>query len=641
MLETSKINSSHPLRSMRKSNPWSMPVLVIIALAAVVLPVIFGGNTYFITLMIKLVSYGIATLGITVALGYAGQIALSQAAFFGLGAYAFSVLAGMHGVAYWPSFIVGILVPVLAGLILGAICLRLVTHYLALTTIGFGFIIELVLQNWNSVTGGPDGVQNIPRPTIPFIKDLMISGAFGLRGDVWFYWFGLLMLAIACFIVFKLRNSRLGRALLAIREDELTAQTNGINVFTAKILAFSLSAGLGGLGGIVFASGYMYISPTQFSYNQSVIFFGMTIIGGSFSIIGTLIGTLFLGILPDLLRSFNQYYNMIFGGLIILTMIFFPRGIWGIATRISGMLRKNKAQSNEKAPIKFRTGNLSFLGRKLKKGSKDSDISANQSNIGNILLDVKGLKKYFGGVKAVDGLDFQVKRGEIHALIGPNGSGKTTVINVLSGIYTATDGMVAFKDNPITNQKPHRIVKQGVSRTFQNIRLFPDLSVIENVMIGNHSRTSANLASVVLNTKRSKSEEREIRRKAEEALEFVGFTKYEEKARNLSYGQRRMVEIARTLIQEPELLLLDEPAAGMNPEETKELVKLLKRLNELGLTLFLIEHDMDLITDVADYVSVLDFGKKISDGKVEEVLKDPEVIKAYLGEEFVSAANAE
>jgi ABC-type branched-subunit amino acid transport system ATPase component/ABC-type branched-subunit amino acid transport system permease subunit len=628
------------LKSIPAKAKWAPPMIALFAVIAILFPLFYDNNSYVMTQMIMIVSYGIATLGITVALGFTGQIALSQAAFFGIGAYAMAILTS-HGWGFWSAFLFGIIVPVLAGLFLGAVCLRLVTHYLALATIGFGIIVYLILFNWRSLTGGADGIMNIPRPSLPFSKDIMVTGALGLSGDLWFYWFGLILLALACIFVFNVRNSRLGRALLAVREDEMAAQTNGIDMFKAKLLAFSVSAGLGGLGGMVFASGYMYISPTVFVFDQSVVFFAMAIIGGSSSIVGTLIGTLFLGLLPELLRDFQAVYKMVYGGLIMVCMAVLPGGIWGLILKTYNKRRQRNADE-EKATLKFpKGGTLSFLeersGRSSSSPGYKETAASSEVRTGKVVLQVTGLKKYFGGVKAVDGIDFTVREGEIHVLIGPNGSGKTTVINVLSGLYTATSGTIRFKDREITNNKPHQIVKYGVSRTFQNIRLFPDLSVIENVMIGHHCRSNAGLASIALGMRKASAEEWIIREKAEEALRFVGFTQYHKLVKNLSYGHQRMVEIARALVQEPELLLLDEPAAGMNPEETQELVKLLKRLNELGLTLMLIEHDMDLVTEVADHVTVLDFGRKVSEGPIEHVINDPEVIRAYLGEEFIHA----
>ncbi|BCJ85619.1 branched-chain amino acid ABC transporter ATP-binding protein/permease [Effusibacillus dendaii] len=611
--------NQNELKSVKPTQPLFLIGGLLFVVVAFCIPFLLPGGrlgNYYMTEVLRTTVYCFATLGLTVGMGYAGQISLAQAAFFGLGAYSLASSTVLFGLPYGIGVILALLIPIVTGLFLGAISLRLVTHYLALVTIGFQIIIQLVLHNSKSITGGADGLSKIPRP-------------FGIENATYFYWFCLVLLFLCILFVYRLRKSRLGRALLALREDELAASAAGIDLFKTKMLAFSVCSTLGGIGGFLYASSTGYISPDVFSFDQSVSFFAMLITGGSDSIIGTLVGTVVLTWLPEWLRSFKEYYLAIYGGLIIVFLIFVPNGIWGIVSDLYHLAFKKKINNQEKlAAIKFVEGKkLAYLEREdaLAKIKEDK-----------VIFEVKGLKKHFGGVKAVDGVDFNVKKGDIHVLIGPNGSGKTTVINVLSGIYTATDGHIKYRDQEITNLKPHLIVKMGAARTFQNIRLFPELSVIDNVMIGQHTRTKANLLNIIFNFK-MRDEERKIRARAEEALAFVGFENYFEKVKNLSYGQQRMVEIARALATEPELLFLDEPAAGMNPEETQELVKLLKRMNELGITILLIEHDMHLVTQVADYVTVLDFGKKISEGSVGQVLSDPEVIKAYLGEEFVRA----
>lgn len=623
-IQTQTIQGGKSMDKELKSLKPTQPVFIVVGLALVVLAFILpfllpGGRlgNYYMTEILRTTVFCFATLGLTVGMGYAGQISLAQAAFFGLGAYSLASTTVLFGMPYWVGVVLALVIPIVTGLFLGAISLRLVTHYLALVTIGFQIIIQLVLHNWKGVTGGADGLSGIPRPLD--IEDVKF-----------FYWFCLVILLLCILFVYRLKNSRLGRALFALREDELAASVAGVDLFKTKMLAFAVCSTLGGIGGSLYASGYGYISPDVFIFEQSVTFFAMLITGGADSIIGALVGTILLTWLPEWLRSFKEFYLAIYGGLIIVFLIFLPNGIWGVVSGLYAKLIKKKGyDSGEEKPgaIKFVEGkNLSYLEQ------------ANAvTPLKEVIFEVKGLKKHFGGVKAVDGVDFKVKKGDIHVLIGPNGSGKTTVINVLSGIYTATEGQIKYRDKDITNHKPHLIVHMGAARTFQNIRLFPELSVIDNVMIGQHTRTKANLLNVMLNSKATREEERKIRARAEEALAFVGFDNYFEKVKNLSYGQQRLVEIARALATEPDLLLLDEPAAGMNPEETQELIKLIKRMNELGITMLLIEHDMHLVTQVADYITVLDFGKKISEGSVEQVLNDPEVIKAYLGEEFARA----
>lgn len=610
------------LKSLKPIQPLFIVVGLLLAVLAFCLPFLLPGGrlgNYYMTELLRTTVFCFATLGLTVGMGYAGQISLAQAAFFGLGAYSLASTTVLFGLPYWVGVVLALVIPIVTGLFLGAISLRLVTHYLALVTIGFQIIIQLVLHNWKGVTGGADGLSSIPRP-------------FGIEDAKFFYWFCLAILFVCILFVYRLKNSRLGRALFALREDELAASVAGVDLFKTKMLAFAICSTLGGIGGSLYASGYGYISPDVFIFEQSVTFFAMLITGGADSIIGAMVGTILLTWLPEWLRSFKEYYLAIYGGLIIVFLVFLPNGIWGVVSGLYDrvMKKKGKGATQEKSgAIKFVEGkNLSYL----EQANAAASLKEEQ-----VIFEVKGLKKHFGGVKAVDGVDFHVKKGDIHVLIGPNGSGKTTVINVLSGIYTATDGHIKYRDKEITNHKPHLIVQKGAARTFQNIRLFSELSVIDNVMIGQHTRTKANLLDIMFQLKSSREEEKKIRARAEEALAFVGFENYFEKVKNLSYGQQRLVEIARALATEPDLLLLDEPAAGMNPEETQELIKLIRRMNELGITMLLIEHDMHLVTQVADYITVLDFGKKISEGSVEQVLNDPEVIKAYLGEEFVRA----
>jgi branched-chain amino acid transport system permease protein len=578
--------------------------LIVLAVVPLLLP---GGRlgAYYLTLLILAASYAVAALGLTVLLGYSGQISLAQAAFFGIGAYAFSILAVRYGVPFWPAAVAAVAVAAAFGLVLGMISLRLASHYLALVTIGFQIITQLVLANWHGLTGGPDGISNIPRPSL-----------FGLTlsTDEQFYWVALGILGLAAYVVARLRQSRLGGALLALREDEIAAAAYGVSIFRTKVMAFAIAAALGGLGGVIYASGSLYISPDVFNFYQSVSFFAMVLVGGRESIVGSILGAGLLTFLPELLRFLQAYTVAIYGLLVVVVVLFLPQGLYGALLSGIGMLRARREPAPETAGVV-----AAGAGRPVATAE--------------VLLEIKGLTKRFGGVTAVNGLDITVCKGDVAVLIGPNGSGKTTVLNVLSGIYSANGGGIFYRGAEVTNAGPNQVHALGISRTFQNIRLFPELTALENVVVGYYSKGTVGLAGTLLSFPRGYREEREAVEKARATLHELGFTRLDVKAKSLPYGQQRIVEIARAIVAGPDLLLLDEPAAGMNHEETAALSDILYRIHALGLTMLLIEHDMTFVASVATRAYVMDFGQKIGEGSVQEVLSDPAVIAAYLGDE--------
>ena len=566
--------------------------LLILALALPAIPFFFTINSYVLNIFMQAVTYGIAVLGMTVVLGYTGQINLAQAAFFGLGAYAVALGTVVLGLNFWVSLLLGIAVAAIAGLVLGLTTLRLGGHYLAMITISFQQIFDLVLVNWTAVTRGPDGVSGIARPSL---------FGFQLTDDKVYLVFCVAVLYAAILLVWYLPNTRLGRAMRAVRENELAAEVTGVQTLAVKVIAFVLCAGLAGVGGALYAAGFAYVSPDNFNFKISIEFLTMALLGGAQSPFGSAIGTVLLILLPEWLRFLKEIYMAAYGVAVILIMVFMPEGIWGIAK--AGWQRIRKPATVAPAAIKP----LEF------------DILMSDSAP---ILRLENLQKHFGGVKAVDGINIEVARGTVHALIGPNGSGKTTTLNVLNGIYKPTAGRILVDGQNVTQDAPNVRAAHGVGRTFQNIRLFPALSVLENVMIGGQRRNNPIAPG-----------ETALRERAMSALEFVGMQdKAQIIVRNLPYGHQRLVEIARALAGHPKLLLLDEPAAGLNMTEKHELANLLKRLRGHGITIFLIEHDMRLIVQVADKISVLNFGKKIAEGTPDEVLRHPDVIAAYLGE---------
>ena len=575
-------------------------IFVVLALGVVLafVPFFFKLSPYVLNIFMQAVTYSIAVLGMTVVLGYAGQINLAQATFFGLGAYAVGLGTVDLGLNFWVTFAMGVGVATLAGFVLGLTTLRLKGHYLAMITISFQQIFDLVLNNWIDFTHGPDGIAGIGRPSL-----------FGyvLADDKSYLLFCTVILYGAIYFVWKLPQTRTGRAMRAVRENELAAEVTGIDSLKVKVTAFTMSAALAGAGGALYAAGFAYISPDNFNFARSIEFLTMVLLGGAQSPFGGALGTSLLILLPEWLRFLKEVYLAAYGLAVILIMVFLPTGIWGL---ISVRVAKYKK------PVPIDLASIVPL-----------DVEVPVTDPAPILR-LDNVQKYFGGVKAVDGITIDVARGTVHALIGPNGSGKTTTLNVLNGIYNATAGKVVFDGVDITEKTPHERAGFGIGRTFQNIRLFPTMSVVENVMVGAQRPNNPIEPGPAA-----------LRSRALSALQFVGMAQQAEAiVQNLPYGHQRLVEIARALAGHPTFLLLDEPAAGLNQTEKQELANLLKRLRGHGLTIFLIEHDIGLIEKVSDRITVLNFGKKIAEGDPATVLRHPDVIAAYLGEPAHGAA---
>ena len=567
-----------------------LPALAVAIAAVVAVAGFLPQSGYVLNIVMQAATYAVGVVGLVVVLGYCGQISLAQAAFFGLGAYGVGLGATDFGLPFFVALVLGMVVAAVFGVALGLASLRLGGHYLAMVTISFQQILTLVLINWIGLTHGPDGVSGIPRPRVPLI-DLQRGDHYlalclaVLAGVIWYAW--------------RLKTSRLGRAMQAVRDNEIAASTCGIDVFRTKVLAFAISAVLGGLGGGLFAGAFAYVSPDQFTFGESIVLLTMALLGGVQSPFGALVGTGLLVILPELLRSLRNVYLAVYGAAVILIMVFLPNGLWGL---VSDRLRRVVPGSEAVVPP------LPLL-------AQTGSVSEEKA------LEITGLAKHFGGLKALDGVDIAVRRGTVHALIGPNGSGKTTFINVTTGLYRPTAGRIVLAGRDVTGTAPHVRTRLGLARTYQNIRVFRGLTVLENVMIG-AERPGNDIAESPAG----------VVARALAALEFVGLRGDANRlVGTLSYGYQRYVEIARALAGNPHLLLLDEPAAGLNLTEKHELGLLLRRLKGHGLTILIVDHDMNLVEQVADHITVLNFGRRIADGGPREVLGHPDVIAAYLG----------
>jgi len=511
----------------------------------------------------------------------------------------------------------------LFGVLLGIPTLKLSGHYLAMATIGFGIILQLILINSIPLTNGSDGITGIPSPRI---------GPWELNSANTFFYLAAFFLILLIWASLRLKKSRVGRALMAIRENEMAAETMGVDTTLFKIMAFALSAAYGGFAGSLFAhSGSHYISPDTFSFDQSVVLLAMMVLGGNGSPVGSVVGATLLTLVPEVLRFLKDSYMMVYAAGIVAIMVFMPGGIAALVRSLP-MSRKFLAWWNLGAfPTTPVTGGPNHDPQA--RTTTPSPVQ-NRPKQDGTLLTVTNLAKHFGGLKAVDGVDMEVRRCEIQALIGPNGSGKTTILNMLSGLYVPTSGEIKFDGTPITGWKPHSITSQGMARTFQNIRLFGELTVLDNVLIGQHSRSRSGLVTSVLQPSSQRTEESNLRKRALEVLEFTGLRGKEFAiAKGLPYGQQRLLEMARALASDPKLLLLDEPAAGLNASETETLLELLFRIRDQGITILLVEHDMALVMNVSDHITVLNFGKKIAEGPCDQISCNQEVIDAYLGTE--------
>ncbi|HMK64696.1 MAG TPA: ATP-binding cassette domain-containing protein, partial [Thermodesulfobacteriota bacterium] len=480
----------------------SLLVPVLLALVVLVFPRLVTSN-YWMNLVNLAISFSVACLGLNIVLGYTGQLSLAQAAFWGVGAYTSAILTTQFGLPVWAGMFAAFFVAAFFGILLGIPTLKLSGHYLAMATIGFGIILQLLLVNEIWLTYGSDGITKIPSPWI---------GSYELKAPGEFFYLAAFSLIIFTWGAIHLKDSRVGRAFMAIRENEMAAGTAGVDTTYYKIMAFSLSAGYAGFGGWLFAhSCSHYISPDTFSFEQSVMMLVMAVLGGNGSAIGSIVGAILLTLFPEVLRFLKDSYMMVYAAGIVVIMIFMPSGIAGLVKNLPVSLRLREWWREGSA------GRLQIA--ETNSAPKDQDkallsVLCDCTGTDEVLLTIKGLAKYFGGLKAVDGVDMEIKRGKIHALIGPNGSGKTTILNMLSGLYIPTSGEIHLEGKAIGGRKSHLITSQGMARTFQNIRLFSELSVLENVLIGRHGHARSGLLTSLFHLPSQKTEEAEMRQKA-------------------------------------------------------------------------------------------------------------------------------
>ncbi len=571
-------------------------------------------DNYWIDVGFYVGIYALLGLSLNIVLGEVGLFDLGHTAFYAIGAYVTAILNTRFQIPILFLLPVSAVAAGLFAWLVTAPVIHLKGDYLCIVTIGIGEIVRLsMINNPLGLTGGPNGINGIDNPH--FFVPILSSRQF--------YYLLWAIIGISAFLLTRLQRSRVGRAWNYIREDETAAKALGVNVRHYKLSAFVLGAALAGVAGNIYASKQMSISPESFTFMESSLLFCIVLLGGLGSIPGTVLGALVVTVFPELFRPFAKYRLMFFGLALLLMMIFKPAGILPRLRDSGDRLRKTlegkKNRKSRPGPGSART-------------SAGLPESARTNEKPLLCLEDLGLS--FGGVTAVTGMNLEVAKGGITALIGPNGAGKTTVFNIITGIYKPMNGRVLLRGEDISSKLPHQIAKAGVARTFQNIRIFPSLTCLENVLCGQHSRGRAGLAASMLRVPEQRNEESRMLKKAQACLARVGLSDSADSlAAALPYGKRRYLEIARALAAEPELVVLDEPSSGLNDAETTELSVLLKSLVEEGLSVFLIEHDMNLVDMVSDHVVVMQSGKKIAEGPMCEMRRNPKVIEAYLGGE--------
>ena len=597
--------------------------ILIFTLSLTIIPSILP-NDYWQSVYAITGIYVMLALGLNIVAGFTGLLDLSYIAFFGIGGYSFAFLCSDHFGIHFPFLLalpICALIAMAAGFLLGLTSIRLRGDYLAIVTLAFAQIFKLLLLNLDSpvnITGGVNGIYVFDAIKV-FTISIITPEHYSTL--IW-------SCALIVFIVsFKLKDSRIGRGWNAIREDELAANSIGINTARMKLYSFAAGAMIAGFAGAVFASFQDSVFPNNFDFQQLVVVYCMVIIGGLGNMYGVIAGAVVLSILPEVLREYGGLRMMIYGASLVAIMALRPQGLFSAIPGFTKVIRR---------PDKEETGKLRASIDLYYSKSEPSTTSTNYSRQTELVLTLDTLSMHFGGIKAIDNLNLNLHKHEILSVIGPNGAGKSTLFNVISGIYQPNSGSVRYRGQDISFFKPHQIAKAGISRTFQNIRLFNEMTVIENIKASRFCRTKAFFISIIFGLDRHRREEIETDTKARDILAMFGKRltgyRFDQKVSQLSYANRRRVEIARAMGSDPEIILLDEPSAGMNPQETAEMTYFIKRLRDQhGFTIIVIEHKLNLVKAVSDRVIVMDHGMKICEGSYDEVAADPEVIEAYLG----------
>jgi branched-chain amino acid transport system permease protein len=582
-----------------------LPVLIF-ALVMAAIPFIPGMPPFWIVLLDNIGLAALVAMGLVLLTGVGGLTSFGQAAFCGFGAYTTAVLTTAYGVSPWLTLPLALLVSGVAAVLLGIITVRLSGHYLPLGTIAWGIALFYLFSKLEFL-GRNDGISAIPPLTIGPLKMLD-------PGTIYFViWIAVILCAV---LSMNLLDSRTGRAIRALRRGHIAAEAFGVQTPRAKLLVFIYAAVLAGLSGWLYAHFQRAANPTPFGAQAGIEYLFIAVVGGAGYVWGGVLGAAIVVVLKEILQSYlplvfggqGQLEIIIFGIMLVVLLQLAPTGVWPWLTSLLPFDTGRKRPDTSIAPL----------------------AHARPNPESGALLTIDNARKQFGGVIAVNNVSFDVQAREIVALIGPNGAGKSTTFNLITGVLTSSGGTISLLGKNIDNAPPQEVVKLGVARTFQHVKLVPDMTVLENVAIGAHLRGRAGAIASMLRLDRA--DEAGLLAEAARQIERVGLSEQiNQLAGSLALGQQRIVEIARALCVDPILLLLDEPAAGLRHKEKQQLAALLRQLRDGGMSVLLVEHDMGFVMDLADRIVVLDFGTKIAEGVPDAIKTNPDVIKAYLG----------
>lgn len=570
----------------------------------IVAPMVVG--KYYVSFISLIFIYVILAASYNISHGFCGICSFASAALYGVGAYVSAICITTFHLPFVVGVVAGTLAAGILSLVVSMSAYKASGTYLTLISIGLLEIVQEIFNSWTSVTGGAAGF---------FVDKWIIFGIDISRNGKYYI---ILAIAVLCIALQKnLKESAWGRDFLAFKDNEIAAAGVGINFRKSRIIGFFISSALAGIAGALYASFNNYISPDTYNFNLTMMILLMAICGGIGTISGPIVGATIITIIPELFNNYPDAKQLIYGAMLIVMVQVMPKGIVGII--------KEKFIEVE---------NNIYIKKHKKNESADLSVYAPEGESKEDILVVEGLTRQYGGLTAVGDLNFTVKSGTVHSLIGPNGAGKTTTVNMITGIEKPTRGQVFFNGEDVTGQPMYTIVSKGITRTYQHVRLFNSMHVIDNVVIGTRANYGYGLLAAFTHTRTMKKKEEEAYLLAQDCLDIIGLgDKSNYFPSNMSAGQQKLLEIARALILKPRLLVLDEPCAGLTESEAEQFADLILRIKETGISVLLIEHHMNLVMKISDHITVIDHGLKIAEGTPEAVSANPVVRAAYLGNE--------